>query len=197
MKYSFFPPPLRWNILILKSYVHFWAPCVLWYSSNTFFFCLVASLCCCCSLARSCLILCDPTDGSMPGSSVLHSLPEFAQIHIHWVTVCVKVAQSYLTLCDPMDYTVHGTVQARILDWVAFPFSRGSSQLGDWTQVSCIAGGFFASWATREAQTEYYLAIKIKILPFAAKWMKSREYYASWNERKTKYCISLYMESER
>ena len=70
-----------------------------------------------------------------------------------------------------MDYTVRGTVQARILDWVAFPFSRGSSQLGDWTQVSCIAGGFFAIWATREAQTEFYLAIKIKILPFAAKWM--------------------------
>ena len=35
--------------------------------------------------------------------------------------MCVKVAQSYLTLCDPMDYTVHGTVQARILEWVALP----------------------------------------------------------------------------
>ena len=121
MKYSFFPPPLRWNILILIFCVYFWAPCVLWYSSNTFFFNLVASLCCCCSLARSCLILCDPMDGSMPGSSVLHYLLEFAQIRIHWVTMCVKVAQSYLTLCDPMDYTVHGTVQARILEWVALP----------------------------------------------------------------------------
>ena len=45
------------------------------------------------------------------------------------VCVCVKmqVAQSGLTLCDPMDYTVHGILQARILDWVAFHFSRGSS----------------------------------------------------------------------
>ena len=40
----------------------------------------------------------------------------------------VKVAQSCLTLCDPMNYTVHGIPQARILGWVAFPFSRGSSQ---------------------------------------------------------------------
>ena len=53
--------------------------------------------------------------------------------------------------CDPMDYTVHGILQARILEWVAFPFSRGSSQPRDQTQVSHIAGGFFTSWATREA----------------------------------------------
>ena len=55
-----------------------------------------------------------------------------------------------LTLCDPMDYTVHGILQARILQWVAFPFSRGSSQPRDWTQVSYTAGRFFTSWATRE-----------------------------------------------
>ena len=59
---------------------------------------------------------------------------------------------SGLTLCDPMDYTVHGILQARILEWVAFPFSRGSSQPRDQTQVSRIAGEFFISWATREAQ---------------------------------------------
>ena len=45
-----------------------------------------------------------------------------------------------------MDYTIHGILQAIILEWVAFPFSRGQ------TQVSHIAGGFFTSWATREAQ---------------------------------------------
>ena len=50
-----------------------------------------------------------------------------------------------------MDCAVHGFLQARILEWVAFPISRGSSQPRDWTQVSCIAGGFFTSWATREA----------------------------------------------
>ena len=41
--------------------------------------------------------------------------------------VKVKVAQLCLTLCDPMDYTVHVILQARILEWLAFPFSRGSS----------------------------------------------------------------------
>ena len=46
-----------------------------------------------------------------------------------------------------MDYTVHGILQARILEWVAFPFFRGSSQCRDWTQVSCIVGRFFISWA--------------------------------------------------
>ena len=51
-----------------------------------------------------------------------------------------------------MDYTVHGILQAGILEWVAGPFSKGSSQPGDRTQVSLIAGGFFTRWVTREAQ---------------------------------------------
>jgi len=50
----------------------------------------------------------------------------------------VKVDQSCLTLCDPMDYTVHGILPGRILEWVVFPFSRGSSQPRDQTQVSGI-----------------------------------------------------------
>ena len=44
-----------------------------------------------------------------------------------------------------MDYTVHGILQARILEWIAIPFSRGSFQTRDQTQVSLIAGGFFTS----------------------------------------------------
>ena len=59
------------------------------------------------------------------------------------------------TLCDPIDYIVYGILQARILECVAFPFCRGSSQPRDWIQVSCIADGFFTSWATREVQ-EYW-----------------------------------------
>ena len=58
----------------------------------------------------------------------------------------VKVIQSHPTLCDPIDYTVHGILQARILGWVACPFSRGSSQPRDRAQASSIAGGFFTSW---------------------------------------------------
>ena len=63
-------------------------------------------------------------------------------------------------LYDPMDYTVHGILQARILEWVAFPFSRGSSQPRDQTQVSCIEGIFFTSWATREARNQKMWKLK-------------------------------------
>jgi len=59
--------------------------------------------------------------------------------------IMLKVTQSCLTLCDPTNYTVHGILQARALEWVAFPFSRGSSQPRDGTQVSRIAGRFFTS----------------------------------------------------
>ena len=45
--------------------------------------------------------------------------------------------------------SVHGILQARTLEWVAFPFPRGSSQPRDWTRLSCVAGRFFTSWATR------------------------------------------------
>ena len=65
--------------------------------------------------------------------------------------VKVNIAQSRPTLCNPMGYTVHRILQARILEWVAFPFSRGFSQPRDRTQVCHIAGGFFTNWATREA----------------------------------------------
>ena len=62
-----------------------------------------------------------------------------------------KSHKKCLTLCNPMDYRVHGILQARILEWVAFPFSRESSQPRDQTQVSHITGRFFTSWTTREA----------------------------------------------
>ena len=64
----------------------------------------------------------------------------------------MKVTQSSPTLCDLVDYRVHGIHQARILEWEAFPFFKGSSQPRDETQVFCITGRFFTSWATREAQ---------------------------------------------
>ena len=55
----------------------------------------------------------------------------------------MKFAQSCPNIRDPTDYTVHGILQARILEWVAVPFYRGSSQPRGGTQVSCIAGGFY------------------------------------------------------
>ena len=67
----------------------------------------------------------------------------------------VKVIQLCPTLCDHRNYTVHGILQARILEWIVFPFSRGSSQPRNWTQVSRISGGLFTSWAIVEAQEHW------------------------------------------
>ena len=66
-----------------------------------------------------------------------------------------QVDQLCRTFCDPMDCSppgssVHGIFQARVLEWVAISFSRGSSGLRDQTWVSCIAGGHFTIWTTRE-----------------------------------------------
>ena len=111
----------------------------------------------------------------------------YACMYVEWKW---KSLSCVLTLCDPMEYTVHGFLQARILEWIAFPFSRdlpnpgikprsptlqvdsyqlshrvnprilewvtylfssGSSRPMKQTGVSCIAGGFFANWAIREA----------------------------------------------
>ena len=49
--------------------------------------------------------------------------------------------------------TVHGSLQVKILEWVTYPFSSGSSWPRNWTRISCITGGFFTSWATMEAQS--------------------------------------------
>ena len=62
-----------------------------------------------------------------------------------------KVAQLCLTLCNSMDDTLYGILQARILEWGAYPFSSESSQPRNWTGVSCIAGRFFTNRATRKA----------------------------------------------
>ena len=69
-----------------------------------------------------------------------------------------EVAQLCPTLCDPMDcslpgFSVHGILQARILEWVTISFSRGSSRPRDRTRVSHIVGRCFTVWATREAYT--------------------------------------------
>ena len=74
----------------------------------------------------------------------------------------VLVIQLYLILCNSMDCSlpgssVHGILQARILEWVAIPFARGTSQAKNQTQVSCIAGRFCIIWAT---DTVYKTIIK-------------------------------------
>ena len=79
----------------------------------------------------------------------------FTSIH---KSECVRVAQWCPTLCNHIDCSppgssVCGILQARILEWVAISFSRGSSWRRDWTWVSCITGRFFTIWATSESES--------------------------------------------
>ena len=114
-----------------------------------------------------------PTHPDPLSSSLVFSLSLIIHyvVHIFWlnlvyylytmlcvcVCVCVCVSCSVVShSATPMDYSppgfsVHGVLQARILEWVATAFSRGSSQPRDQTHISCIAGIFFTIWAIREA----------------------------------------------
>ena len=113
--------------------------------------------------------------------------------------VKVKLSQSCLTLCDPMAYTVREILLAKTLQWGAFPFSRGSSQPRDRTQVSHTAGGFFTSWATREAQVTVYGVAEIQTHDWARMHMDhgrgtvSSESAVTWEEsrKSNPNCILL------
>ena len=88
-------------------------------------------------------------------------LVEFCAPEASLIICCCLVAKSCLTLCDPTDCNppgspVHGIFQVRILEWVAIPLSRGSSQPRDWSLVLCIVGRFFTIWATGEAHEMCY-----------------------------------------
>ena len=85
------------------------------------------------------------------------------------VYVCVMLTQSCLTLCNPMDCnlpgsSVPGILQARILEWVAIPFFRGSFWPRDWTQVYCIADGFFTTEPPGKPTCHYAAAAAVKSL---------------------------------
>ena len=92
-----------------------------------------------------------PPPGDLPNPGIEpRSLTSAGRFFTTWATreaqrcVCVKLLQLYLTLCDPMDYSplgssVHGILQARTLEWVAMPFSRGSSRPRSWTYSSPVS----------------------------------------------------------
>ena len=81
--------------------------------------------------------------------------------HCEWVS---ESSQLCLTLSYLMDYRVHGILQTKILERIAIPFSRGSSQSRNRTQVSYIAGRFFTSWTTKEALIYHYFFPNITYL---------------------------------
>ena len=100
------------------------------------------------------------------------------------------VAQLCLTLCHPIDYSppassVHGGFQARILEWVAFPSSRGSFQPRDWICVSCIVRWVLYYWVTREEETKTRVQMKRTQLNLNNKvrFLKGSEHWTeSWRK---------------
>ena len=122
----------------------------------------------------------------------LLSFSKSIQVVYSGFKVKVKVAQSCQTLCNPMDYKVHGILQVRILEWVAFPFSRGSSQPRDRTWVSCIAGGFFTNWGIRETlwfENSWQIQCLYSISLFVFLRRVSSENLLSYNKKKKKESI--------
>ena len=103
---------------------------------------------CCCWVAQSCLTLWDPTDCSLPGSSV------------------------------------HGILQARILEWVAIPFCGGYSWPRDWTQVSCLAGRFFT-------MRKWTLLLLSPVRLFATPWTVARQAHLSMEFPRQEYWSGL------
>ena len=104
---------------------------------------------CCCSVAQSCLTLCDPMDCSPPGSSVLGDSPgQNTGVGFHALLQGIFPTQGLnpgLPHCRRILYRLGHQGSPRILEWVAYPFSRRSSPPRNQTGVSCIAGRFFTS----------------------------------------------------
>ena len=108
-----------------------------------------------CLVAQSCLTLWDPMDCSPPGSSVHgHSPGMNTGVGCHPLLRGIFPTQGLnlgLLHCRQILYRLSHQGSPRILQWVAYPFSRRSSWPRDWAGVFCVAGGFFTSWANREA----------------------------------------------
>ena len=96
--------------------------------------------------------------------------------------------------CSLPSSSVHGIFQARVLEWVAFPFSRGSSQPRDWTWVSCTASRCFTIWATREAKVTLkfiwrFLICRIDTRKYPSKY--GITYLWMWERQKALFYHSL------
>ena len=116
-------------------------------------------LCCACCITQSCLTLCAPIYCNVLGSSVLGYSPgKNTGVGSHALLQGIFPTQGSkpgLPHCRWILYSLRHQVSRRVLKWVAFLFSRGSSQPRDQSQVSHIVSGLFTSWATKEAQ-EYW-----------------------------------------
>ena len=118
-----------------------------------------------CLVARSCPTLCDSMDCSQPGSVHGDSAGKNTGMGSNVLLQGIFPTHGLnpgLPHCRQILYYLSHKGSLRILEWVAYPFSGGSSWPRNWTRVSCIAGGFFTSWATGEAHKQAYVVTKLE-----------------------------------
>ena len=113
---------------------------------NTFT-CNFCSWCVLCLVAQLCTTLCNPLDWGPPGSPIHGDSPgKNTGVDCHVLLQGIFPTQGWnpgLPHCRRIHYHLSHQGSPRILEWVAYPFSRRSSLVMNWTRVSCIAGGFF------------------------------------------------------
>ena len=106
-------------------------------------------------VVQSSLTLCNPMDYSPPGSSVHEDSPgKNTGVGCHALLQGIFPTQESnpgLPQCRQILYCLSHQGSPRILEWITYPFSRGTSWPRNRTRISCIAGGFFAGWGSREA----------------------------------------------
>ena len=118
-----------------------------------------------CLVAQSCLTVCDPMDCSPPGSSVYRDSP-VKNTGVGTLLQGIFPTQGLnpgLPHCRQILYHLSHQESPRILEWVAYPFSRGTSWPRNWTRISCTTGGFFIRWATREVWWEGYGDLMLRL----------------------------------
>ena len=149
----------------------------------------------CCALSLSCLTLCNPTACSLPGSSVHGDSPgKNTGMGCHALLQGIFRSQGSnpgLPHCTQILYHLRHQGSPWILEWVAYPISRGFSWPRNWTQVSFMAGRFFTSWAARKAPMEHYAAIqRSKILIHTITWMNLKNMLSGSSQtQKAAYCV--------
>ena len=128
--------------------------------------------------------------------SISWNIGNTAVLSLKWVLITLSCLTLYDPLnCSPQSSSVHGILQARILEWVTIPFSRGSSQPRYWTQVSRMAAGFFTIWATRETSlSSWKHGLRSSYLGVAGHGVSRALIWAEWpSENVFLFKISQYL----
>ena len=160
-------------------------------------------MCALCLVTQSCLTLCDSMDCSLPASSVHGDSPGMNMgMGCHALLKGIFPTQGSnpgLPHCRWILHSLSHEQSPRVLEWVAYPFSRESSQLRNQTGISCIAGRFFTTWATREAPHKVHNKTKNQViivrtkdyclcrLTFANKRRTLRRWECRWWESFSKF----------